>query len=105
MPHLRKRAAAKQDLIEHFVYLAENAGVETADRFLACVNDSLKTLEAHPDIGPQLALRNPALQSLRKWRVKDFENVLIFYESELDGVTIVRVLHASRDWWTLLGLW
>ena len=26
------------------------------------------------------------------------------YQPDADGVTIVRVLHAARDWWTLLGL-
>lgn len=35
MPVVTKRATAKRDLIEHFVYLAENASVDVADRFLA----------------------------------------------------------------------
>ncbi|MGD1103948.1 MAG: hypothetical protein ABSA59_18005 [Terriglobia bacterium] len=34
MGQVHKHAAAKRDLVEHFVYLAENAGLETADRFL-----------------------------------------------------------------------
>ncbi|WP_084226817.1 type II toxin-antitoxin system RelE/ParE family toxin [Nitrosospira sp. NpAV] len=41
---------------------------------------------------------------MRKWRVKDFDNVLIFYLPRPDGVLIVRVLHAARDWWGLLGI-
>lgn len=41
---------------------------------------------------------------MRKWRVDGFENVLIFYQPRPDGVAIVRVLHAARDWWGLLGL-
>jgi toxin ParE1/3/4 len=28
-----RRASAKRDLVEHYVYLAENAGIETAEQF------------------------------------------------------------------------
>lgn len=55
-------------------------------------------------IGSPLTLQHPTLASLRKWRVKDFDNHLIFYLPRSDGVSIVRVLHAARDWWSLLGL-
>jgi len=37
MPVVRQRAAARRDLVEHFVYLAETAGLETAERFLTHV--------------------------------------------------------------------
>ena len=40
MGHLHKHAAAKRDLVEHFVYLAENAGLDVADRFLLQVDES-----------------------------------------------------------------
>ncbi|MBK9308394.1 MAG: XRE family transcriptional regulator [Nitrospira sp.] len=36
--------------------------------------------------------------------ITGFENHLIFYIPQPDGVSIVRVLHAARDWWSLLGL-
>jgi len=49
-------------------------------------------------------LLHPDLAGMRKWRVKDFDNHLIFYLPRPDGVSIVRVLHGSRDWWTLLGI-
>ena len=35
MPTVTKREAARRDLVEHFVYLAENAGLDVAERFLA----------------------------------------------------------------------
>ena len=35
MPIVRQREAARRDLVEHFVYLAENAGLDVADRFLS----------------------------------------------------------------------
>jgi toxin ParE1/3/4 len=55
-------------------------------------------------IGAPLILRPPELAELRKWRVKDFDNHLIFYLPRPDGVSIVRELHAAGDWWGLLGI-
>jgi toxin ParE1/3/4 len=37
------------------------------------------------------------LAGLRKWRMKDFDNVLIFYLAHPNGVSIVHILHAARD--------
>ena len=34
MPKVYQRAAARRDLVEHFVYLAENASLDIAERFL-----------------------------------------------------------------------
>jgi toxin ParE1/3/4 len=44
------------------------------------------------------------LSGLRRWPVREFENVLIFYLPRDDGISVVRVLHGARDWWSLLGL-
>lgn len=42
---------------------------------------------------------------LARWvKIAEFENHLVFYLPRPDGVSIVRVLHAARDWWSLLGL-
>jgi toxin ParE1/3/4 len=99
-----QRAAARRDLVEHFVYLAENAGLDAADRFLANAEASFTDLARQPLIGAPLKLRAPELAGLRKWRVKGFDNHLIFYFPRGDGVSILRVLHAARDWWSLLGI-
>jgi hypothetical protein len=34
---------------------------------------------------------------MRRWPVKDFEKVLLFYFPLSDGVELVRVVHGSRD--------
>lgn len=104
MPQVRQRAAARNDLIEHFVYLSENAGPDIAERFLANAQASFNALAEQPLLGGALRLRAPELSGLRKWRIKDFDNYLIFYQPRPDGVSIVRVLHGSRDWWSLLEL-
>jgi toxin ParE1/3/4 len=104
MPPVRKHEAAKRDLVEHFVYLAENASVEVAERFLVSVEESLSDLARHPRLGAELGLRSPELTGIRKWHVKGFEKFLIFYQLRPDGVSIVRVLHAAQDWWQVLGI-
>jgi toxin ParE1/3/4 len=104
MRRVYRRAAARRDLVEHYVYLAENAGEETADRFLARADGTFTTLAEQREIGAVLTLRDPRLAGLRKWRIEDFEKFLVFYLPRPDGVSIVRVLHAAQDWWQRLGM-
>ena len=104
MPPITQRGAARRDLIEHFVYLAEHAGLDVAERFLSQAEGSFTDLARQPMMGAPVQLKHPDLASMRKWRVKDFDNHLIFYQPRPDGVCIVRVLHAASDWWGLLGL-
>ncbi len=104
MPIVTKREAARRDLVEHFVYLAEKAGLDVAEHFLRGAEASFAELARQPQIGASLTLKHPDLIRLRKWRVKEFDNYLIFYEPRIDGVSVVRVLHAATDWWGVLGL-
>jgi len=104
MGKVHKHAAAKRDLVEHFVYLAENAGLETAERFLLQADASFSFLGRHPGSGVELARSRPEMAGMRKWQGKGFEKFLIFYRARRDGVSIVRVLHASQDWWGVLGV-
>jgi toxin ParE1/3/4 len=104
MPRVHKRAIAKRDLVEQYVYLAGHAGVEIAERFLASAGESFTDLSRNPGMGSPLSLRSPKLAGLRKWRVSGFENFLIFYLPRPDGVSILRVLHAAQEWWTVLEI-
>ena len=99
-----KRAAARRDLVQHFVYLAENVGLDTADRFLTNVEHCFTELAQQPKMGSPLTLKRLELAGMRKWRVPDFENFLVFYLPRNDGISVVRVLYAARDWWSLLGM-
>lgn len=104
MPQVFKRPAARRDLVAHYVYLAENAGEEVADRFLLNAQLSFEDLAAQPAMGATVKVRAPELDHVRKWRVREFESVLIFYVPRQSGVSILRVVHAAQDWWQLLGL-
>jgi toxin ParE1/3/4 len=104
MAGVQKRATAKRDLVEHFVYSAEQAGIETAERFLQNAEVAFRDLSTHPEMGIALSLLEPRLLGLLRWQIKGFESFLVFYAPRTDGVTIVRVLHASRDWWGIFGI-
>lgn len=86
------------------MYLAEQAGEAVADRFLQQAEESFHDLARHPAMGTPLSLRSPQFEGLRKWHVREFENFLIFYVPRPTGISIVRVLYGSRDWWDLLGI-
>lgn len=104
MPTVHKRAAARRDLVEHFVYLADNGGLDVAERFLIRAEASFAALANQPLMGSPLTLRRPELNGMRKWRVQEFENFLIFYQPRRNGISIVRVLYATKDWWSLFDV-
>ena len=104
MPTVYKRAAARFDLVEQYVYLAENVSMDIAERFLINAEFSFSDLLEHPYVGAPIILRNPALSGLRKWQVKEFSESLIFYIPRNIDITVVRVLNAAQDWWNLLGI-
>lgn len=96
--------AAREDLIEHAVYLAIEAGQGIAERFLENAEKSFALLAGQPQMGAPLSFKDPRLEGMRKWSISGFDNHLIFYLPRPDGVAIVRVLHGASDWWQLLGI-
>ena len=86
----------------HFVYLAENAGIDTAERFLVRADESFEVLSQMPLMGPLVELRRADLPGIRNWRVIAFENFLIFYLPLKGGIDVVRVIHAAQDWIRIL---
>ena len=97
MPRILRRVPAKRDIIEHFVFIAEAGGLETAERFLDSVSNTLEELARMPRMGVLRRFRNPSFGDVRMWRVKDFRKYLIFYRLLGDGIEVLRVLHGARD--------
>jgi toxin ParE1/3/4 len=104
MARVYVRGAARLDLIDRYAYLAEHASVDVAERFFANAEISFTNPSRQPTIGTPLTLTHAELAGMRKWSIDGFENALIFYQARPDGVSIVRVLHAAQDWWSLLGM-
>jgi toxin ParE1/3/4 len=95
--HYRVLPAADLDLDDQAAYLASHASLDTALRFYDAASSTFAQLAAMPGIGERWPSANPRLAGLRVWRIKGFENHLIFYRPGDDGIDIVRILHAARD--------
>ena len=102
MNRVFKREQAKRDLIEQFVWYAENASIELADKFLSSAEATLAALAAAPETGAVIRVTRKELTGLRRCHVKGFEKILLFYFPRPDGIDLVRVLHGSRDIMQLL---
>lgn len=88
---------ADQDLNECSEYLAREASLELALRFLDATNQTFALLADHPQIGWPARLRHPSLAEMRVFRVADFEHMIILYRPLAEGVEILRVVHGSRN--------
>lgn len=98
MARVLKREAAKRDLVAQWVWYAETASIEVADRFLAATDTTLNLLATQPESGSPLFVRETELQGMRRFPVSEgFEKILLFYFPLQDGVDLVRVVHGSRD--------
>ena len=98
MPAVVRREAAKRDLLRHFIYLAEHASVEVADRFLAGARTSFRQLAEMPLMGASAGIPSGKNAGVRIWPVRGFGRYLILYRPVTGGVQIERVVHASVDY-------
>jgi toxin ParE1/3/4 len=85
------------DLDDYADYLAREASLDVALRFLAAGHATFALLATHPSIGWRSRLRHSSLKTLRVFRVAGFERMLILYRPEANGVDILRVVHGSRN--------
>lgn len=98
--HVITAPSAERDLDDAFLYLAYEAGLPVAIRFDQAVEAAFQRIVELPGVGaPQEGRRpkTPGTGSVRMWRVPGFENYLIFYREQDDGIEVIRVLHGSRD--------
>jgi toxin ParE1/3/4 len=93
-----QRPAARRDFIIHYVYLAENAGLDVAKRFRAAVESTYAQLAEMPGMGAPAKLRQRKHAGVRIWGVRGFEDYLIAYKSRRGGVGIERLIHAKQDY-------
>lgn len=95
---VRYQPLARQDLVDQAVYLAEQASIETADRFLDSAKQTLAHLAEMPRVGRVWqGLRSETRDQIRVWQVEGFPKILVFYRLEATSITVVRVLHSARD--------
>jgi toxin ParE1/3/4 len=97
MARYTKTSDAYRDIVEQADYLAERS-LDTTIRFVDSVEHTAEFLTSWPEMGEFYHFRSPRVIGLRVWQVRGFPNHLIFYRVVNDGIEIVRVLHAARDY-------
>ena len=90
MSHYRVSNAARADLDEIWLYIAED-DPEAADRFIRSINSRFPKLASMPYMGRQREEPSPGMRSL------PVGNYIIFYRPIDQGIEVVRVLHGARD--------
>ena len=91
MPRLLFTEIAQSDLLEAWLYIAED-NPTAADGVLATIESEAKALLAQPLMGrarPELA------EGVRSWPTAT--RYILYYLSEPQGITVLRVLHHARD--------
>jgi toxin ParE1/3/4 len=92
------RPRAQDDILRQFRwYLVEKDAPDIGFRFVEAVEASVGDLLRMPHIGAPRELRNPVLNGLRFWPVKEFGEFLIFYVVDGDTLRVIRILHGKRD--------
>jgi toxin ParE1/3/4 len=93
---------ADSDLDDYAGYLAEGASLDVALRFFDAAYTTFALLATQPNMGWRSKIKYPGLATLRVFRVKGFEQMLILYRASPKGVDILRVVHGSRNLRALL---
>lgn len=102
MAKVVQRKQARRDFILHYVYLAENAGLTVAKRFREAVQTTYAELAAMPGMGAPGKVKGAKYESVRLWRVNDFENYIVAYRVRDNTVAIERLIHAKQDYQRIL---
>ncbi len=92
-----RKPRARRDLLEHFIYIGENASVDDAERFLKAAETAFEQLAKRPAMGARRDYHKPALAGLRMWPISGFEKYLAFYRPTEQGIDVIRILHGARD--------
>ena len=90
MPIVLRTAQAQEDLVEIWVFIAED-NPSAADRFIETIDQKCRLLAGSPELGQS---RGELAASLRSFPVG---NYTIFYRPIEGGIELIRVLSSYRD--------
>lgn len=96
MPSVKRTPKAKQDLLEHVLYLAE-INPDLADRFIDASEMAFEKLAQMPLKGKPQSFKSPKLVGVRRWFIPGFDKYLVFYRPIKGGIELLRVLHGMQD--------
>jgi len=91
------RDPARQDIVSQVEWYTEQGVPDVARRFRDATLSAIKDLQAMPAAGFPRSVANPRLAGLRRWPIRGFPEVWIYYLAKADELIILRVLHDKRD--------
>jgi plasmid stabilization system protein ParE len=87
------------DIAEEVEYLARRADPETAARWHAALNQTIRQLQRHAFLGRERSDLKPL--GIRSWRVNHFRRWLVFYAVRENAIVLLRVRYGMMDLPTL----
>lgn len=96
VPKVKRTPQAKQDLLEHVLYLAK-INPDLAERFINASEMAFDKLTQMPRKGQRQEFKSPELVDTRRWFIPGFDKYLIFYRPIKGGIEILRVLHGMQN--------
>lgn len=91
------RNRATQDLRQQANYILGNGSVDAAEQFLELAEATFTQISIVPRIGKSVDFVSDRMGEVRQWRIKNFQDYLVFYRVQDEQIEILRVLHGSRD--------
>jgi toxin ParE1/3/4 len=91
------RNRATQDLRQQANYILNNGNVDVAEHFLELAEATFAQILIVPRIGKSVDFISARMGEVRQWRMKNFQDYLVFYRVQDEEIEILRVLHGSRD--------
>jgi toxin ParE1/3/4 len=81
-----------------YSHIASNsASTYAADRFIDFAYGTIEELARMPEMGQRRHFPHKRLSDLRSFRVKNFENYLIFHGTTTDGIEVFHIIHGNRN--------
>lgn len=91
MPRVLFSESAKKDLLEAWLFIAEES-MDAADGVVEAIQQEAQTLSLQPLMW---RLRSELAEGVRSWPTST--RYILFYVPAKDSVTVLRVLHHARD--------
>jgi toxin ParE1/3/4 len=91
MSSYRLSRLARADLDGIWLYVVQDAGLESADRLIDAITDRFPMLAKMPRAGRSADEIEPGVH------VFAVESYLIYYRMRRGGISIARVIHGMRD--------
>jgi toxin ParE1/3/4 len=101
MPTILITPAAEDDLINIWLYIAQD-NEQAADRVYEAAENTFALLADSPRIGTPYHPKRFRLKGIRFFPINKFQNYIIYYREQPEGIEIIRVLHAHMVKYTRL---